>query len=115
MGTTIPLPLALNFAAWTALGILTGFAGLLNLLDPSTNLVRGHILLGVAVLAFGYVGGSVLGRREAPLLGLVVQAGAIAVGVVYFLRAANPFGWALVALGGWGLVTLLRYRKVLRT
>lgn len=111
MGTTIPLPLALNFAAWTVLGLFSGFAGALNLLDPSSNLIRGHILLGVAAFAFGYVGGTVLGRREAPLLGVAAQLGAIGVGAGYYLRAGNPFGWALVALGVWGLLTLLRYRK----
>jgi len=113
MGTTIPLPLALNFAAWTTLGLFSGFAGLLNLLDPSSNLVRGHVLLAIAAVAFGYVTGTVLGRREAPVLGLLVQVGAIGVGAGYYLRAGNPFGWALVALGVWGLFTLLVYRKAL--
>lgn len=111
MRTTLPLPLALNFAAWTVLGLFAGFAGLLNLLDPSSNLIRGHIFLGIAAFAFGYVGGTVLGRREAPILGLAAQLGAIAVGVGYYLRAGNPFGWALVALGVWGMLTLLGYRK----
>ena len=111
MGTTIPLPLALNFAAWTALGLFAGFAGLLNLLDPSSNLVRGHVLLGVAAVAFGYVGGTILGRREAPILGPLAQLGAIGVGAGYYLRAGNPFGWSLVALGVWGLLTLVIYRK----
>lgn len=113
MRTTIPLPLALNFALWTALAILAGFAGLLNLLDPSVNLIRGHILLGIAAAGLGYVGGTLLGRREAPVLGLVVQAGAIVVGIGYYLRAGNPFGWALVALGTWGLLTLVGYRRTL--
>jgi len=113
MGTTIPLPLALNFAAWTALGLFTGFAGLLNLLDPSSNLVRGHVFLGIAAVAFGYITGTILGRREAPILGLLVQLGAIGVGVGYYLRAGNPFGWALVGLGVWSLFTLLAYRKTL--
>lgn len=111
MGTTIPLPLALNFAAWTALGLFTGFAGLLNLLDPSSNLVRGHVLLAIAAVAFGYVAGTILGRREAPILGILVQVGSVGVGAGYYLRAGNPFGWALVALGLWGLLTLLIYRK----
>jgi len=111
MSTTIPLPLALNFAAWTVLGLFSGFAGLLNLLDPSSNLIRGHLFLGVAAVAFGYVGGTVLGRREAPILGLLVQLGAIGVGAGYYLRAGNPFGWALVALGAWGIITLLVYRR----
>jgi hypothetical protein len=111
MATTIPLPLALNFAAWTALGLFTGFAGLLNLLDPSSNLIRGHVLLGIAAFAFGYVAGTVLGRREAPVVGMVGQLAAIGVGAGYYLRADNPFGWVLIVLGVWGLLTLLRYRK----
>lgn len=111
MRTTIPLPLALNFALWTALAVLAGFAGLLNLLDPSVNLIRGHVFLAIAVFGLGYIGGTLLGRREAPVLGLIAQVGAIAVGVGYYLRAGNPFGWALVAVGVYGALTLLAYRR----
>jgi hypothetical protein len=109
--TTLPLPLALTFALWTVLALFTGFAGFLNLLDPSANLIRGHVFLGIAGAALGFVVGSLLGRKEAPALGLVFQVAMIGVGAGYYLPQANPFGMVLIAAGAWGLLSLLRYGR----
>jgi hypothetical protein len=108
---TVPLPLALHLASYTVLGLFCFFAGGLNLIDP-VKIPHGLMFLAVCGFSWGYVFGILMARKEVVTLGFLASAAwlvAAAVGAVRF-----GFDWRLtallVALGGYGLITLGLYR-----
>ncbi|PYO26527.1 MAG: hypothetical protein DMD73_12320 [Gemmatimonadetes bacterium] len=108
---TVPLPLALHLAAYTVLGLFCFFAGALNLIDP-VKIPHGVMFLAIAGFSWGYVFGILMARKEVVVLGFAASAAwlvAAAVGATRF-----GFDWRLtallVALGGYGLITLALYR-----
>ena len=109
---TVPLPLALHLASYTALGLFCFFAGALNLIDP-VKIPQGIMFLAVCGFSWGYVFGILMARREVLVLGFVASVAWVVAGLVGAARFA--FDWRLtvllVALGGYGLVALGLYRR----
>lgn len=109
---TVPLPLALHLASYTALGLFCFFAGALNLIDP-VKIPHGILFLAVCGFSWGYVFGILMARREVLVLGFVASVAWVVAGLVGAARFA--FDWRLtallIALGGYGLVALGLYRR----
>lgn len=112
---TIPLPLALHLAMHTVIGLFCLLAGGLNLIDFWVKIWPNAILfLGLGGFSWGYVFGILMARREAVGLGLAASAGYVIAGV--WQGAADwRLGALLVAIGAYGLATLLYYRKYIVT
>jgi hypothetical protein len=108
---TVPLPLALHLASYTALGLFCFFAGALNLIDP-IKIPHGVLFLLVCGFSWGYVFGILMARKEVVVLGVLASVAWLGAGLVGPAR----FGldWRLsalcLALGVSGLLTLARYR-----
>jgi hypothetical protein len=111
---TVPLPLALHLASYTVLGLFCMFAGGLNLIDPGHILRLGVPLLALAGFSWGYVFGILMGRKEVLALGFVASVAYVAAGV-YKFGSDRPFGLLLAAIGAYGFVVLLMYRKLILT
>ena len=111
---TVPLPLALHLASYTVLGLFCAFAGGLNLIDPGHILKLGVPLLALAGFSWGYVFGILMGRREVLALGFVASLGYIA-GGAYKFGGDHAFGLLLAAIGAYGFVVLLMYRRLILT
>jgi hypothetical protein len=111
---TIPLPLALHLASYTVLGLFCMFAGGLNLIDPGHILRLGVPLLALAGFSWGYVFGILMGRKEVLALGFVASMGYMAVGAMKF-GSDHAFGLLLAAIGAYGFVVLLMYRRLILT
>jgi hypothetical protein len=107
---TVPLPLALHLAGYTALGLFCAFAGGLNLLDPTKILWNGVIFLGLCGFSWGYVFGVFMGRPEALALGFL--ASGVATGAAGWLAGRDVLLAALLGgIGLYGFVTLRIYRR----
>ena len=111
---TVPLPLALHLASYTVLGLFCMFAGGLNLIDPGHILRLGVPLLALGGFSWGYVFGILMGRKEVLALGFLASIAYIAAGA-YKFGADRPFGLLLGAIGAYGFVVLLLYRRLILT
>ncbi len=111
---TIPLPLALHLASYTVLGLFCMFAGGLNLIDPGHILRLGVPLLALGGFSWGYVFGILMGRKEVLALGFVASMGYIAAGA-YKFGGDHAFGLLLAAIGVYGLIVLVMYRRLILT
>src|SRR5262245_49606917 len=111
---TVPLPLALHLASYTVLGLFCMFAGGLNLIDPGHILRLGVPRRGRAGFRCGYVFGIRVGRKEVLALGFLASIGYIAAGA-YKFGSDHPFGLLLGAIGAYGFVVLLMYRRLILT
>jgi hypothetical protein len=108
---TVPLPLALHLASYTVLGLFCLFAGALNLIDP-IKIPHGLMFLAVGGFSWGYVFGILMARKEVVLLGFLASVAWLIAATLGALRFG--FDWRLtallLALGGYGLITLGLYR-----
>lgn len=107
---TVPLPLALHLATHTVIGLFCMFAGVLNLLDPWVKGLQGFAFLVLMGFSWGYVFGILMARKEVILLGFAASAAYAAAGLWQF-AADWRLGALLLAIGVYGLGTLVRYRK----
>ena len=107
---TVPLPLALHLASYTVIGLFCAFAGGLNLIDPGHILPLGVPLLALAGFSWGYVFGILMARKEVVVLGFLASAAYVAGGLWKF-GADWRLGALLLAIGAYGLLTLLLYRN----
>lgn len=107
---TIPLPLALHLASYTVIGLFCMFAGGLNLIDPGHILRLGLPLLALTGFSWGYVFGVLMGRKEVIALGFLASLGYLAAGLWKF-PDDRAFGLLLIAIGAYGLVVLVLYRR----
>ena len=112
---TIPLPLALHLATHTVIGLFCMFAGSMNLIDFWEKIWPNAIVfLGLGGFSWGYVFGILMARKEAVGLGLAASAAYTAAGL---WRVAGDWrlGTLLIAIGLYGLATLVYYRKFIVT
>lgn len=107
---TIPLPLALHLASYTVVGLFCMFAGGLNLIDPGHILRLGVPLLALTGFSWGYVFGILMGRKEVVVLGFLASLGYLAAGIWKY-GSVPWLGLLLAAIGVYGLVVLVVYRK----
>ena len=107
---TVPLPLALHLAVYTVLGLFCLFGGVLNLIDPGKIWPNAVLFFAVMGFSWGYVFGILMARKEVVALGFFASVLFVAAGVWRF-----PLDWRLgallLAIGAYGLVTLVYYRK----
>lgn len=111
---TVPLPLALHLASYTVLGLFCMFAGGLNLIDPGHILRLGVPLLALTAFSWGYVFGILMGRKEVLALGFLASIAYVAAGA-YKFGSDHAFGVLLFAIGAYGLVVLMMYRRLILT
>lgn len=111
---TVPLPLALHLASYTVLGLFCMFAGGLNLIDPGHILRLGVPLLALTAFSWGYVFGILMGRKEVLALGFLASIAFVAAGA-YKFGSDHAFGVLLFAIGAYGLVVLVMYRRLILT
>lgn len=107
---TVPLPLALHLAMYAVLGLFCLFGGVLNLLDPGKILPNAVPFFLVMGFSWGYVFGILMARKEVVALGFLASIAFTAAGAWRF-GADWRLALLLVAIGAYGLVTLLVYRK----
>lgn len=107
---TVPLPLALHLASHTVVGLFCAFAGGLNLIDPGHILRLGVPLLLLAGFSWGYVFGVLMARKETVLMGFAASFAYLAAGA-WKLGADWRLGTLLLAIGVYGLATLVYYRR----
>lgn len=107
---TVPLPLALHLASYTVIGLFCMFAGGLNLIDPGHILRLGAPLLALTGFSWGYVFGILMGRKEVVVLGFLASLGYVAVGAWKY-GSDHWLGLLLAAIGAYGFVVLVLYRK----
>ena len=107
---TVPLPLALHLASYAVLGLFCLFGGLLNLLDPGKILPNAVPFFLVMGFSWGYVFGILMARREVVALGFFASVVFVGAGVWKF-AVDWRLGALLLAIGVYGLVTLVYYRK----
>lgn len=108
---TVPLPLALHLATYTVIGLFCLFAGLLNLIDFWEKVFpNAVVLLALGGFSWGYVFGILMARKEVLALGFLASVGFSAAGVWQF-DADWRLGALLLAIGVYGIVTLVVYRR----
>ena len=107
----VPLPVAIHLAMYVVIGLFCAFAGPLNLLDPTKIIPNGVLFLGAAGLAFGYVFGVFMGRREAVIISFALSG--LCIGIAgWLLGKGDERLAALVAfIGLFGLVVMVTYRR----
>jgi hypothetical protein len=112
---TVPLPLALHLAMYVVIGLFCMFAGPLNLIDPTKIFFNGVLFLGAAGLAWGYVFGVFMGRREAVIISYALSG--FCLGMAGWLLGKGDVRLAAVVafVGLYGLVTMLTYRRWVMT
>ena len=110
---TLPLPLALHLATHAVIGLFCAFAGLLNLIDFwEKAFPNAVVFLGLAAFSWGYVFGILMARKEVVWLGFLASAAyALAGAGVWQLGHDWRLGALLLAIGGYGLATLVYYRR----
>jgi hypothetical protein len=107
---TLPLPLALHLATHTVIGLFCAFAGGLNLIDPTKIFPNAVIFLALCGFSWGYVFGVLMARKEVVGLGMAASLAYVAAGI-WQLGPRWPLGALLLAIGAYGLVTLMLYRR----
>lgn len=107
---TVPLPLAAHLAIYTVIGLFCAFAGGVNLIDPTKIVPNGVLFLLIAGFSWGYVFGILMARKEVVLLGIFANTVAVAAGV-WQMGSDWRLGALLIAIGGYGLLTLAVYRN----
>ncbi|MGH7528972.1 MAG: hypothetical protein ACREMN_01175 [Gemmatimonadales bacterium] len=108
--STLPLPLALHLAAYTVIGLFCAFAGVLNLIDPTKIFPNAVIFLFIAAFSWGYVFGILMARREVIAMGVVASVAYVGAGL-WQLASDWRLGLLLLAIGAYGLATLVIYRR----
>jgi hypothetical protein len=87
------------------------FAGGLNLIDFWEKIWPNAIgFLSLGAFSWGYVFGLLMARREVVTLGLVASTAYLVAGL-WLAMGDWRLGALLVAVGGYGLAALLRYRS----
>lgn len=107
---TVPLPLALHLATYSVIGLFCAFAGGLNLIDPTKIIPNAVIFLAIAGFSWGYVFGVLMARKEVVVLGFLASFGYVVAGAWKF-GADWRLGALLLAVGVYGLATLMVYRQ----
>ncbi|MBI1967516.1 MAG: hypothetical protein HYS40_05970 [Gemmatimonadetes bacterium] len=107
---TVPLPLAVHLATYSVIGLFCAFAGGLNLIDPIKIIPNAVIFLAIAGFSWGYVFGILMARKEVVALGFLASLGYVAAGVWKY-GADWRLGALLLAIGAYGLITLIVYRQ----
>jgi hypothetical protein len=108
---TIPLPLAIHLAMYAVIGLFCAFAGPLNLIDPVKIVPNGVLFLATAGVAWGYVFGIFMGRREAVIISYGLSGFCLGM-AGWLLGKGDERLAALVAVVGlYGLAVMLSYRR----
>lgn len=108
---TVPLPLSLHLAAHTVIGLFCFFAGVLNVIDFWEKVFPNAVVfLTLAGFSWGYVFGILMARKEVVGLGFLASAAYTAAGVWQF-ATDWALGALLFAIGVYGVVALVYYRK----
>jgi hypothetical protein len=107
---TVPLPLALHLALHSVVGLFCAFAGALNVLDPLKIFPNAVLFFLVCGFSWGYVFGTLMGRREVLILGWAASGAYI--GLAGWQLGLDPALAALLAgIGFSGVVALGLYRR----
>ena len=108
---TIPLPLAIHLAMYVVIGLFCMFAGPLNLIDPTKIFFHGVLFLAAGGLAWGYVFGIFMARREAVIISYALSGFCLGM-AGWLLGKGDGRLAALVAfIGLYGLGVMLTYRR----
>ena len=108
---TIPLPLAVHLAMYVVIGLFCAFAGPLNLIEPVKIIPNGALFLAVCGVAWGYVFGVFMGRREAVMIGWGLSGFCFGIAAWLWGRGDMRLAALLVVVGLYGFAVLFRYGK----
>ena len=112
---TVPLPLALHLAMYVVIGLFCAFAGPLNLIDPTKIFFNGVLFLAAAGLAWGYVFGVFMGRRESVIISFALSGFCLGMAGWLLGKGDERLAAVVAVVGLYGLVTMLAYRRWVMT